>query len=126
MVAGLLREILVLQAKLEKAEQQSFFFRKSIAAHRRRLESLKKDFEQLKDVINKHQLEEFLEWKNEAEIEYNRRKHTAEAQYSGTLAALYARIKHMGNLVKLKSKYMQLNSIEEYLPPTQGQQYSWQ
>lgn len=69
-VQSLLREIVVLQAKLDHLDQQDFYFQKGRKSHEARLENMKAEYSRIVDLVNNHEVDYFLGLIREAEAKF--------------------------------------------------------
>lgn len=63
-VRSLLREIIVLQAKLDSPERQDFYFQKGRKSNEKRLEEMKVEYSRIVELVNGNDVDFFLELRN--------------------------------------------------------------
>ena len=66
-VQGLLRDILILQDKLNNLDQQDFYFQKGQKSHRERQDGMKAEYALMVETANGNEVDFFLEGISEAE-----------------------------------------------------------
>jgi hypothetical protein len=116
-VFGLIREIIVLQCKLDNLDEQDFYFQKGQENHRDRLESLKEEYARLLEMINNNGVHFFLE--QLAGKENDIRKITSKRGISThdqiALRALQDQIEEYQNILHIKGKLGGLKPIDEFM-----------
>jgi len=116
---GLLREIIVLQAKLVNIDEQDFYFQKGKDNHISRLESMTMKYAQMVANINNNSVDYILEQINEAESKMNEicsreSKHPVFVKVSVHVNSI-SQIKYFQDLIQLKARFGTLKSLEELM-----------
>ena len=116
-VLGLLRELIVLQEKLNAIDEQDFYFQKGIANHTKRLESLKRQYAQIVETVNDNTVDYFLD--KVIECESKVQKLTSKG-YLNTidqiaLTGFKREISKYKNLLHIKGQYGKLGPLDELI-----------
>jgi len=116
---GLLREIIVLQAKLDNIDEQDFYFQKGKDNHISHLESMKMEYAQMVETVNKNSVDYFLEQIKESESKMN------EICSRGSTYPVFAKvlvqgtsisqIKYFQDLIQLKARFGTLKPLDELM-----------
>ncbi len=116
---GLLREIIVLQAKLDNIDEQDFYFQKGKDNHISHLESMKMKYAQMVETVNKNSVDYFLEQIKESESKMN------EICSRGSTYPVFAKvlvqgtsisqIKYFQDLIQLKARFGTLKPLDELM-----------
>lgn len=118
-VQNLLREIIVLQAKLDRIGKQDFYFQKGYESHKKRLDKLKSEFSQTVELVNNNDVDYFLEQIKEAEETYRRicPKDSNHPVFAKVLvdAELESQIQYFKMLLQAKGQYKKLMTIDELM-----------
>ena len=116
---GLLREIIVLQAKLDNIDEQDFYFQKGKDNHISHLESMKMEYAQMVENINNNSVDYLLEQVKESESKMNEicsreSNHPvfAKVLVQGTSTS---QIKYFQDLIQLKARFGTLKSLDELM-----------
>jgi cell division FtsZ-interacting protein ZapD len=114
---GLLREIIVLQSKIENQDGQDFYFQKGLANHISHLESLKKEYAQMVETVNTNTVDYFLEQVKEYEgtlkkLTSKRHLNTVDQIALGMITNQISKYK---NLLHIKGQFGQLKPLEELM-----------
>lgn len=122
-VQTLLREIIVLQAKLDGIDKQDFYFQMGRKSHEKRLDALKAEYGRIVDLVNNHDVDYFLEQINEAEEKFQQicsreSKHPVFVKVMVD-AHLNAEIAYLKMLIQAKGQYKKLTPLNQI---TQNQQ----
>lgn len=70
-VPGLLRDIIVLQSKLNDLENQDFYFQKGHVSQQQQLANMEAEYAAMVELANGHEVDFFLEGISEAETKIN-------------------------------------------------------
>jgi len=123
-VQSLLREIVVLQAKLEHLDQQDFYFQKGQKAHESRLENMKAEYSRIVDLVNSHEVDYFLEQIREAEEKFHKicSRESKHPVFVKVLvdAQLTSEIDYLRMLVQAKGDYQKLLPLQELMQDEQA------
>lgn len=116
-VYGLVREIIVLQCKLDNLEEQEFYFQKGQENHRDRLESLKEEYARQLELVNNNGVDLFLDQiaSKENDIRKISSKQGLSTHDQIALRALQGQIEECQNIVHIKGKLGGLKPIEELM-----------
>jgi DNA-binding SARP family transcriptional activator len=116
-VLVLVREIIELQAKLDNLDNQTFYFKKAKLSNFNRLESLKKEYTKVADLINGQNVDFFLEKINYYETNSKQiySKKIVNTIDQSALGAFKSNIGYLQNLIYIKGKYGTLKPLEELL-----------
>lgn len=114
---GLLREILVLQSKIENPNTEDFYFQKGLANHKSHLESLKKEYAQMVETVNTNGVDYFLE--QVKEYEGKLKKLTSKGYLSTVdqiaLGVIKNQISNCKNLLHIKGQFGELKPLEKLM-----------
>jgi predicted GTPase len=121
-VQGLLREIIVIQSKLDNLDKQDFYFQKGKTNHIARLESLKRKYAQIVEAINGNTVDYFLE--QVRTYESNIQKLTSKG-YLNTidqmaLGMMKGEIYKYNNLLYGKGRFGTLKPLDELMKDEQA------
>jgi hypothetical protein len=118
-VQGLLRDILILQDKLNNLDQQDFYFQKGQESQRQRLDGMKAEYAQMVETANGNEVDFFLEGISEAEANidhYHSRACTLPIFGKIILEAqAIARISRFKDAIEAKGLFGTLMPLEEVL-----------
>lgn len=114
---SLVRDILVLQGKLDRLSEQDFYFQKGRESHQRRLDKMKEDYAQIVETANGNDVDFFLEGIREAELKMQEicspeSRHPMFAK-AFVEAASNSKIIHLQDLLHAKSLFGKLKSLDE-------------
>jgi len=116
---GLLREIIVLQAKLDNIDEQDFYFQKGKDNHISHLESMTMKYAEMVANVNNNSVDCLLEQVKEAESKMNEicsreSKHPvfAKVLVQGTSIS---QIKYFQDLIQLKARFGTLKPLDELM-----------
>ena len=121
-VLGLLRDIIVLQAKLDNLDRQDFYFQKGKTNHVARLETLKSEYAKIVETVNGNTVDYFLE---QVRIyESNIQKLTSKG-YLNTidqmaLSMMKGEISKYNNLLHAKGRFGTLKPLDEVMEDESG------
>lgn len=116
-VQSLLREIIVLQAKLDRIDEQNFYFQKGRKSHEKRLDGMKSQYSQIVELVNNNEVDFFLEQIKEAE----RKSKAIEAKgYLSSIERLAydsfnGQIEYFKSLLQSKGQYKKLMTLDELM-----------
>lgn len=121
-VLGLVRDIIVLQAKLDNLDGQDFYFQKGKTNHITHLESLKRKYAQIVKTINGNTVDYFLE--QVRTYENNIQKLTSKG-YLNTidqmaLVMMKGEISKYNNLLHAKGRFGTLKPLDEVMKDENG------
>lgn len=121
-VLGLLRDIIVLEAKLDNLDRQDFYFQKGKTNHIARLESLKRKYAQIVETVNGNTVDYFLE--QVKTYENNIQKLTSKG-YLNTidqmaLGMMKGEISKYNNLLHAKGRFGTLKPLDEVMEDESG------
>lgn len=116
-VLGMLREILVLQDKLDNPKRQDFYFQKGISNHISHLESLKNEYAKIVEIVNNNSVDYFLGEVNERKEKVQ--KLTSKG-YLNTidqmaLGMIKGEISKFQNLLEIKGRFGTLKPLDELM-----------
>lgn len=121
-VLGLLRDIIVLQAKLGNLDRQDFYFQKGKTNHIARLESLKRKYAQIVETVNGNSVDYFLE--RVKTYENNIQKLTSKGYLNTTdqmaLVMMKSEITKYNNLLHAKGRFGTLKPLDEVMEDESG------
>ncbi len=114
-VQSLLREIIVLQAKLDGIGKQDFYFQMGRKSHETKLAELKAEYGRIVELVNNHDVDYFLEQIKEAEEKFQQicsreSNHPVFAKVL-TEAHLNAEIAYLKMLIQAKGQYKKLLTL---------------
>lgn len=118
-VQSLLREIIVLQAKLDHLDQQEFYFQMGRKSHESRLENMKTEYSRIVDLVNNHEVDYFLGLIREAETKFQEicsreSKHPVFVKVAVD-AQLTSEIVYLRMLIQAKGDYGKLLPLHELM-----------
>ncbi len=118
-VQSLLREIIVLQAKLDGIGKQDFYFQMGLKSHETKLAELKAEYDRIVELVNNHDVDYFLEQIKEAEEKLQQicsreSNHPVFAKVL-TEAHLKAEIAYLKMLIQAKGQYKKLMPLDEIM-----------
>lgn len=118
-VQSLLREIIVLQAKLDGIAKQDFYFQMGHKSHETRLVELKSEYDRIVELVNNHDVDYFLEQIKEAEEKFQQicsreSNHPVFAKVL-TEAHLNTEIAYLKMLIQAKGQYKKLMPLDEIM-----------
>lgn len=123
-VQSLLREIVVLQAKLDHLDQQDFYFQMGQKHHEKRLEEMKAQYHQIVDLVNNHEVDYFLEQIREAEEKFHAicSRESKHPVFVKVLVDkhLNSEIAYLKMLVQAKGDYQKLLPLQELMQDEQA------
>ncbi|MCB9315660.1 MAG: hypothetical protein H6569_05945 [Lewinellaceae bacterium] len=118
-VQSLLREIIVLQAKLDRIDRQDFYFQMGQKSNQKRLDELKVKYNQIVDWVNNNDVDFFLEQIKEAE---NKSRQFCTSERSQPVFAKImvdvntkSQINYFKMLLQAKSQYKKLKTLNELM-----------
>lgn len=120
-VQNLLREIIVLQAKLDRIGEQDFYFQKGQRSHEKRLEKMKSEYRQMVELVNNNDVDFFLEQIREAE----RKIKAIEAKgYLSSIEKLaydsfHGQVEYFKSLLQAKGQYKKLKALDKLMEDEQ-------
>lgn len=116
-VLGMLRDILVLQDKLDNPERQDFYFQKGIPNHVSHLEALKNKYAKIVEIVNSNSVDYFLGEVND----YNNKVQKLTSKgYLNTidqmaLSMMKGEISRFQNLLGIKRRFGTLKPLDELM-----------
>lgn len=116
-VRSLLREIIVLQAKLDSPERQDFYFQKGRKSNEKRLEEMKVEYSRIVELVNGNDVDFFLEQIEDAE----RKIKAIEAKgYLSSIDRLaynsfHSQVEYFKSLLQAKGQYKNLKTLDELM-----------
>lgn len=118
-VQSLLREIIVLQAKLDGIGKQDFYFQIGLKSHETKLAELKAEYGRIVELVNNYDVDYFLEQIKEAEEKFQQicsreRNHPVFAKVL-TEAHLNAEIAYLKMLIQAKGQYKKLIPLNQIM-----------
>lgn len=118
-VQTLLREIIVLQAKLDGIDKQDFYFQMGRKSHETKLDELKAEYGRIVELVNNHDVDYFLEQIKEAEEKFQQicsreSKHPVFVKVMVD-AHLNAEIAYLKMLIQAKGQYKKLMPLDEIM-----------
>lgn len=121
-VLGLLRDIIILQAKLDSLDRQDFYFQKGITNHIAHLEMMKRQYAQIVETVNGNSVDYFLE--QVRTYENNIQKLTSKG-YLNTidqiaLGMMKGEISKYNNLLHAKGRFGTLKPLDELMTDESG------
>lgn len=121
-VRSLLREIIVLQAKLDNLDKQDFYFQKGQKSNEKRLDEMKVEYIQIVEMVNNNDVDFFLEQIEEAE----RKIKAIEAKgYLSSIDRLaynsfHSQVEYFKSLLQAKGQYKKLKTLDELMQDEQA------
>lgn len=116
-VQNLLREIIVLQAKLDDIDKQDFYFQKGRKSNERRLDDMKVEYSRIVELVNGNDVDYFLEqikeaWRNIKAIEAK-----GYLNSIGRIAynAFKGEDEFYEHLIQIKGQYNKLKTLDELM-----------
>lgn len=116
-VLGLLRDIIVLQAKLDNLDKQDFYFQKGKINHLEHLESMKKQYSQIVKTVNGNSVDYFLEQVNEYESKAHKLTSKGYLNMIDRIAlnTVNNEVSKYMNLIQIKGKFGTLKPLDELM-----------
>lgn len=121
-VRNLLREIIVLQAKLDSSDRQGFYFQKGRKSNEKRLEEMKVEYSRIVELVNGNDVDFFLEQIEDAE----RKIKAIEAKgYLSSIDRLaynsfHSQVEYFKSLLQAKGQYKKLKILDELMQDEQA------
>lgn len=122
-VQNLLREIIVLQAKLDRIDEQDFYFQKGRKSHETRLNQMKVEYSRIVELVNNNDVDYFLEQIKAAEEIF--RKVCSLESTQPVFAKLMvdantkSQIRYFKDLIQIKGQYKKLLTLDELMQDEQ-------
>lgn len=118
-VLNLLREIIVLQAKLNNIDDQDFYFQMGKKAHQGRLDKMKSEYSHIVELVNNNAVEYFLDQIKEAEETF-RCFCSRESNHSVFVKVMVddrtrSQISYFKMLLQAKGQYKKLKTLDELM-----------
>lgn len=116
-VQGLLREIIVLQSKLDNIDKQDFYFQKGRKSNETRLDEMKVEYSRIVEMVNGNDVDFFLGQIKEAE----RKIKAIEAKgYLSSIDRLaynsfHSQVEYFKSLLQAKGQYKNLKTLDELM-----------
>ena len=118
-ISTLVRDIIVLEEKMNNAEEQSFYFQMGLGVHAHKLNALKADYKKYRGLINENSIDYFISRLNNAreklyKVEEGNRTNPSFIHFLAK-AGCKSDVTELENLIYAKSKYKTLKPLKEYL-----------
>ena len=116
-LSHLVLEIASLKERLDRPEQQDFYFRKGIKANKQKLSSLIQHFFAFRDEVNTCHIEDLLEQVSGIEAFLQRYEKTAQAGFIKEIVkhSKISQVKHLEILLGLKTVVGRIRNLNYYL-----------
>ena len=116
-VVGMLREIIVLQAKLDNLSGQDFYVQKGKGSHVKHLAALKRQYAQIIEMVNTNSVDYFLEEIGQAkdELLWVCSPESPYPIFAKRIvhASLHAKIGCLNDFLYIKGKFGRLKNLEK-------------
>lgn len=118
-VQSLLREIIVLQAKLDTIDEQDICFQKDQKSHEKKLDEMKVEYSQIVELVNNNDVDYFLEQIKEAEEIFRKVCSPGSSQPVFVKLMVDANTKsqigYFKDLIQIKGQYKKLMTLDELM-----------
>lgn len=114
-VIGLIREIIVLQSRLENTDAQSFYFQKARKSHQAKLDKMKARYSHIAEIINNNDMDFFIIKVNEFEGKLQKIKSEGPSGFIKrfTCDMLQNDIDYGNDLIQIKNQFGRLKNLDE-------------
>lgn len=123
-VHGLLREIIVIQSKLDNLDKQDFYFQKGRKSNEKRLDEMKVEYSRIVEFVNGNDVDFFLGQIKDAEELF--RKVCSPGSTQPVFAKIMvdantkSRIRFFKDLIQVKGQYKNLKTLDELMKDEQA------
>jgi len=116
-ITGLIRDIIILQSRLENPDSQSFYFQKGMKSHQAKFNEMKVRYNDIAKIINHNDMDYFKAKIHEHEVQIQKIKSDGYIGFMKRFAyqCIQSNIDYNNDLIQIKNQFGKLKNLNELL-----------